>query len=158
MTRAAIRAETTPQAPAQLSYLELHRAEPLARIALIKKGVRAFFVKQLLAELAMPQAAGMAALNLPMATVNRKVARDDTLAPDESERVIGMARLIGQLQAMVGESGEDSSFDAAGWLSRWLREPLAAFGGACPAAFMDTMEGQALVSQALAQTQSGAYA
>ena len=158
MPRAALRSTTDKSAPAPLNYLDLHRAEPLARIAMIKHGVHAHFVKQVLAELAMPQAAGLAALNLPTATVNRKVARDDILPPDESERVIGMARLIGQLQAMVQESGDAGVFDAAAWLSRWLREPLAAFGGARPVEFMDTMEGQGLVAQALAQAQSGAYA
>ena len=108
--------------------------------------------------LAIPQSAGLTALNLPPATVNRKFSKDELLAPDQSERVVGMARLIGQLQAMVEDSGDPANFDATAWLSRWLREPLPAFGGAPPFDYMDTMEGQALVSQALGQTQSGAYA
>ena len=159
MDRTALRLADPPAAtPSTPGYLDLHRADPLQRIAFIKKGVRARFAKHVLSELAISQAAGSAALNLPLATINRKVARDDILPPAEGERVIGLARLIGQLQAMIEESGEAKGFDATAWLSRWLQEPLRALGGAAPVTFMDTMEGQALVSQALAQTQSGAYA
>ncbi len=157
MSRTAVAAardyDTSPP-----SYLDIFHAQPAERIGIIKAGVRARMVKHLLAELDMPQAAGMAALNLPAATVNRKVALDQTLSPAEGERVIGLARLIGQLQAMIQESGDPDGFDAAAWLSRWLREPLPALGGARPLAYMDTMEGQALVSDLLARMQSGAYA
>ncbi|WP_274378045.1 MbcA/ParS/Xre antitoxin family protein, partial [Gluconobacter thailandicus] len=44
------------------------------------------------------------------------------------------------------------------WLARWLTDPLPALGNARPIDFMNTMEGQALVSQKLAQIASGAYA
>jgi hypothetical protein len=36
-------------------------------------------------------------------------------------------------------------------------EPLPAFGGVRPANFMDTVEGQAVISLTLAKMQSGAY-
>ena len=98
------------------------------------------------------------ALSLKTATVNRKAARDEVLSVEESERVVGLAKLVGQLEAMVEESGAGEDFDAPTWLSRWLREPLPALNGAKPIDFLDTMEGQALVSRALAQIQSGAYA
>lgn len=100
----------------------------------------------------------MRALKLSQATVNKKAKQDQALSPDESERVIGVAKLVGQLQAMIEESGNPEGFDAAAWLSQWLREPVPALGGARPFDLMDTMEGQALVSRTLAQMQSGAYA
>ncbi|WP_255347286.1 MbcA/ParS/Xre antitoxin family protein [Caulobacter sp. UNC358MFTsu5.1] len=43
------------------------------------------------------------------------------------------------------------------WLGDWLRSPLPAFGGACPMDFLDTMEGQALISGTLERLESGAY-
>ncbi len=43
-------------------------------------------------------------------------------------------------------------------IATWLTGPLPAFGGIRPTDLMDTMEGQALVSSALAKLQSGAYA
>jgi hypothetical protein len=79
------------------------------------------------------------------------------LAGEEGARVAGFARLVGQVEAMVLESGDPAGFDAAGWVARWLMEPLPAFGGVRPAGFMDTSERQAVVSLTLAKMQSGAY-
>jgi uncharacterized protein (DUF2384 family) len=79
------------------------------------------------------------------------------VSAEESERVIGLAKLVGQLEAMIQESGDLTGFDARAWMAGWLTEPLAAFGGARPADLIDTMEGQGLVSSALAKLQSGAY-
>lgn len=139
------------------SYLSVYRASPLERIFLINQGVRAGDAKRLFADVPIGQGAGFKALNLPTATVNRKAKQGDVLSREEGERVVGFARLVGQLEAMIEESGEPAGFDSRTWLARWLTEPLPAFGGACPADLMDTMEGQALVSSALAMVQSGAY-
>ena len=92
------------------------------------------------------------------ATVNKKARQGDTLSPEESERIVGFAKLVGQLEAMIQDSGDPTDFDARTWMARWLTEPLPAFGGARPADLMDAMEGQGLVAAALAKIQSGAYA
>ena len=147
-----------PKKPKRLSYLAVYRATPAERIKMIKGGIPATVVKYLFTELAMAQSMGFEALKLSAATVNRKALQDVDLSVDEGERVIGMAKLIGQVQAMVQDSGDPEGFDAPAWTSRWLREPLPALGGARPVDFMDTMEGQAMVSNVLAQSQSGAYA
>lgn len=140
------------------SYLDLYRASALERISLIRQGIPAGEAKRLFADLPMAQGAGFKALSLSTATVNRKAAQNERLSPEESERVIGLARLIGQVEAMVAESGTPAGFDARAWIARWLSEPLPALGGLCPGALIDTMEGQGLVSAALAQLTSGAYA
>ena len=93
-----------------------------------------------------------------MATLNRRVKSKDRLPPTDSERVLCVARLVAQIQNIVNESGNPLGFDAAAWMSRWLNEPLPALGGVSPLDLLDTMEGQALVSNTLAQIQSGAYA
>lgn len=142
----------------KLSYLGVFRASPLERISLIKRGIPAAEVKRLFADLRIGQGVGFKALNLSTATVNKKAKKGEALSREESERVIGFAKLVGQLEAIVEESGERENFDARAWMARWLTEPLPAFGGARPADLIDTMEGQGLVSSALAQVQSGAYA
>jgi putative toxin-antitoxin system antitoxin component (TIGR02293 family) len=142
----------------KLSYLGVYHASPLERISMIKQGVPAAEVKRLFTDLQIAQGVGFKALNLPTATVNKKAKTGDLLSSEESERVIGLAKLVGQLEAMVDESGEASGFDARTWIARWLTEPLPAFGGARPVDLIDTMEGQGLVSSALAKLQSGAYA
>jgi putative toxin-antitoxin system antitoxin component (TIGR02293 family) len=141
-----------------LSYLDVYRASPLERIARIKHGIPAIEAKRIISELSLGQGAALKALKLSPATFNKKAKRDQTLSSGESERVLGIAKLVGQLEALVQESGNPEGFDAAAWLSRWLREPVPALGGACPIDMVDTMEGQALVSAVLAQMQSGAYA
>jgi putative toxin-antitoxin system antitoxin component (TIGR02293 family) len=150
------RAAAKPEVP-KLSYLKVYRASPLERIAWIKKGIPAAEAKRLFVDLPIGQGAGFKALNLPIATVNRKAKQGDLLSREESERVIGFAKLVGQLEAIVQESGNPANFDARAWMARWLTEPLPAFGGARPADLIDTMEGQSLVSSALAMLQSGAY-
>jgi putative toxin-antitoxin system antitoxin component (TIGR02293 family) len=143
--------------PGLTPYLGVYRASPLERIGMIKHGIPATEAKRVLAALGIGQGAALKALNLSTATVNKKAKQEHTLSPAESERVIGMARLVGQVEAMIQESGNPEGFDALAWMSRWLQEPLPSLGGARPMDLMDTMEGQALVSTTLAQIQGGAY-
>ena len=65
--------------------------------------------------------------------------------------------LAAVVQRIVDESGEPAGFDALSWTQRWLNEPVLALGGACPAEFMGTDEGRALVTTLVLQMQSGAY-
>jgi putative toxin-antitoxin system antitoxin component (TIGR02293 family) len=141
-----------------LSYIMVYRASPLERIDMIRRGIPASEAKRIFADLPIGQGAGFKALNLSTATVNKKAKQGDTLSPEESERVVGFAKLVGQVEAMIQDSGEPANFDARTWMARWLTEPLPAFGGMRPADLMDTMEGQRLVSAALGKIQSGAYA
>ena len=68
-----------------------------------------------------------------------------------------MARLVGQAQAMIEESGDPTGFNAAEWVAQWLARPVGALGGRRPGELMDTAEGQALVSNLLNRAVSGAY-
>lgn len=78
-------------------------------------------------------------------------------SPDESERLLGVATLMGQAQRIVEESGNPDSFDPATWTAKWLESPLPALGGKAPGEFLDTADGRELVSQLLLRQQSGAY-
>jgi putative toxin-antitoxin system antitoxin component (TIGR02293 family) len=142
----------------RVDYLAIYHASAFERIGMIKRGILAADAKRIFAELAIGQGTALRALNLSPATVNKKAKQHQTLSPEESERVIGVAKLVGQLVAQIQESGNPDDFDAVAWLSRWLNDPLPALGGARPIELMDTMEGQSLVSTTLAQLQSGAYA
>ena len=160
---AAITVEKRPLSAARdkaplLSYITVYRASPLERIAMIRRGIPASEAKRILADLPIGQGAGFKALNLSTATVNKKAKQGETLSPEESERIVGFAKLVGQLEAMIQDSGDPAGFDARAWIARWLTERLPAFGGARPADLMDTMEGQGMVAAALSKIQSGAYA
>lgn len=147
-----------PSAGQAMDYAEFYRADPLDRIQIIKDGVPALKAKRIINDLEISSSSAFKALRVPVATINRKAKNQELLSPDESEKVLGIAKLIGQIEAMVEESGNPEGFNAPAWISRWLNEPLPAFGGTRPIELMDTMEGQALVSRTLDQIQSGAYA
>lgn len=159
MSKSALQRMTVAEVgAAPLAYLELYRAEPADRIRMVKEGVSAWVAKRLVSDLSVEQQTLFTALNLSIATVNRKVTRNEALASNEGERVVGVAKLVGQLEAILEESGDPRGFDPQAWISTWLREPLPTLGGARPLDYLDTMEGQALVADALARVQSGAYA
>ncbi|WGG49680.1 antitoxin Xre-like helix-turn-helix domain-containing protein [Rugamonas sp. DEMB1] len=128
------------------------------RIELIRSGVPAAHLAVLSVKMGMPEGRLLALLGMSRATVSRKVREHQPLAPEESERVLGVESLIGQVDAMVRESGEPVGFDAARWLADWLAMPVPALNGRTPASYLDTIEGQKLLSDLLAMAQSGAYA
>jgi len=130
---------------------------PTQRIRLIRAGLFAAEAKAMLGRFDLPIGQVLVALSIPVATFNRKVARGEHLAPDESERLLGLVEMIDQVQRMVEESGDPTGFDAANWLSRWLSEPVPALGSTRPLDWMDTMEGQRVVRQILARMQTGSY-
>jgi putative toxin-antitoxin system antitoxin component (TIGR02293 family) len=133
-------------------------AAPKERIEEIRRGVPAKRVGELSQVMDIPKESLIGFLGISRATLSRKVQKNLPLSRDESERVVGIQALIGQVQAVVTQSGAKGNFDAAKWVSRWLNEPLPALGGERPAAYMDTVEGQKLIGNLLGMIQSGAYA
>lgn len=136
----------------------LNSYEPMERIQLVREGVPAELVPFVAEEMAITKERLYRTIGVPRATMDRKIRAGQRLNPDESERLLGIARLVGQAEQMVRESGEPDGFDAARWVADWLETPLPALGGSRPAALMDTAEGRRMVSDLLAQMQSGAYA
>ena len=124
---------------------------------MIKGGLDATLANTILKYISGSKTEALRAVDISHATMNRWVKAHAKLPPAESERILGVGRLVGQVQAMVEESGQPKGFDAGAWLTRWLGEPLPALGGACPRDLLDTIEGQRMVSEALARMRSGAY-
>ncbi|MFV0679347.1 antitoxin Xre-like helix-turn-helix domain-containing protein [Ottowia sp.] len=144
-----------PQAKqGQMFYLS-----PIERAGLVKQGVPARTVAELSVAMGVPRDQLLRVLGLARSTVERKISAKRALSSDESEKLVGLARLIGQVAAMVGE-GEDApaDFDAARWFARWMAEPAAALGGMRPDALLDTADGREAISHLLSQMKSGAYA
>jgi putative toxin-antitoxin system antitoxin component (TIGR02293 family) len=137
--------------------LRLFRTSRFERVQIVKLGVPAGYVKVLSANMSMPIERFYHTTGLVRPTVDRKIRASKLLNQDESERVIGIARLIGQAQDLVRESGTVDEFDAGRWIGSWLQNPLPALGGRSPDEFMDTVDGRALVSDLLSQQQSSAH-
>jgi putative toxin-antitoxin system antitoxin component (TIGR02293 family) len=138
-------------------FADAYHYEPLECVEAIKRGVPAEMAVQVARQMGISKERLFATLGLPRATVDRKVRERKTLSPDESSRVLGVTRLVGQVQAMVDESGDPSNFNAAEWVAQWLEAPLQALGGRRPAELMDTAEGQAIVANVIERIRSGAY-
>lgn len=136
----------------------VYRLDALRRITMVRVGVPAVVLPTLAKAMSIPRERLYAMLGLARATANRKLQAGQRLSPDESERVLGLLRLIGQAEAIVSDAGEAEQFSAAAWVAAWLDRPLAALGGRRPGEFMDTGEGRELLSNLLASMQSGAYA
>lgn len=137
--------------------LSLYYASPSDRIGIIKRGLPALDAADIIERISVTKGEALRAVNIPQATMTRWVKLRGRLPPAESERVLGVGRLLGQVEAIVRESGNPDGFDASAWLTRWLREPLPALAGARPLDMLDTIEGQRLVSDMLSRMQSGAY-
>lgn len=146
------------RAPGVTDFSRVYRLEPIERIELIKNGVPASEVEKIARTIGRPKERLFKVLGLPRATVDRRARSQQQLSIDQGERLLGLSRLVGQVQVMVEQSGNPEGFDAARWVADWLDRPLPALGGQCPAEYMDTAEGQAIVSGLIARVQSGAYA
>ena len=140
------------------SPVALYGATGFEIIEIIRKGVPATALKRIALGMGIPKERLYTTLCLHRSSVERKIRENAVLSPEQSERVLGLERLIGQVEVMVEQSGNPKGFDPTRWVSAWLERSLPALGGAKPADFMDTMQGQDIVSRLLAQSQSGAYA
>ena len=138
-------------------FVRLYRAAPIERVRIVEEGVAANAVEEVARRMEVSKEKLASTLGLARATIDRKVREKKDLSSDASSRVLGVARLVGQVQAMVEESGNADAFDAAAWVAQWLDRPLPALGGRRPAEFMSTSEGQDLVSDLVARMQTGAY-
>ncbi len=138
-------------------YDALYGCDAFGRIRLLKAGVPAALLKVIAEDMAISQETLFATVGVSRATVHRKLQSGARLSQDESERVLSLARLIGQADAIVRASGDPEDFDAPKWVATWIAAPHPALGGKRPADFMDTADGRALVSDLIARMQSASY-
>jgi len=137
--------------------LKLYRTSAYERVKIVRAGLPAAYVKTLTVAMHMSIDRFYRTTGLARPTIDRKIRSLKLLSQDESERVMGIARLVGQAQHLVEESGGAAKFHAGRWVGDWLQRPLPALDGKAPGELMDTVDGRALVSDLLAQQQSGAY-
>ena len=133
--------------------------DPISRVVAIRKGVSSAELVRTSRAMGLPKERIYRMLRLPASTSKRKLAQQASFPPEQSERILGLQRLIGQVEVMVAESGAGGQpFDAGAWIARWLDQPSPALGNKAPGEFLDTIAGQEIIATLLAQMQSGAYA
>src|SRR5262245_48661857 len=109
----------SPKRTSATSFAKVYQLEPDERIALVKRGVPASEVFKLAAIIGRPKERLLKMLGVPRATVDRKAKANQALSIEHGERLIGFAKLVGQVQVMVAQSGDPTGFDAPKWLARW---------------------------------------
>lgn len=165
-TRSAVATKAAPtvatvvvaRKAAPLKYGEVFLASRAERFNLIDKGVPAQDFVTTISDLGLTQDRTFKILGFPRSSMKKKIAARSALKREESTLVVGLRRLIGQVEVMVAESGNPKDFSAAKWIAGWMETPNPALGKKCPADYMHLPEGQEMLSQLLAQMQSGAYA
>ncbi len=140
-------------------FAAAYEIDPITRVLAIRKGVSSAELVRTSRAMGLSQERVFQMLRLPASTTKRKLAQGTSFPPEQSERILGLQRLIGQVELMVAESGPDGDpFDVGAWLAQWLDQPSPALGNKAPGEFLDTVAGQEIVANLLAQMQSGAYA
>lgn len=139
-------------------YYVFYDMQPVDRAGLVKSGVPSKMVGLISTDMGMSKDRFVKITGLSRATTNRKIASKTDFSVDESERLVGLIKLIGQVESIVRESGVPEGFRAAKWFSDWIEQPAPALGGLKPEEFLDTSDGREAVSRLLSQIQSGAYA
>src|SRR5690606_18572528 len=92
-------------------FVAAYRLEPYERLRIVKAGLPAEAVSGLARRMGMSTKRLVAILGLPVSRIRRSVSDGSRLRVDESSRVLGLARLIGQAQVIVEESGNPEGFD-----------------------------------------------
>lgn len=138
---------------------QVARATPLQLVDIERRGVAGHIVKGLARRLEIPAVRVFDMLGVPKATVEKKASAGDVVSGSGGQAAIGMARLIGIAQELVGNSTakEARTFDAARWLGQWLERPQPSLGGRKPAELIDTPTGVEVVARLLGAIESGAY-
>ena len=112
----------------------------MERADIVEQGVRARFLERLAVELAVSKEKLYDIIGVSRATADRKLKADQVLSATDSEHVMGMARLVGQVQQIVQESGDPAGFDADPWVTAFLDAPGPALGARRPRDLMRTSE------------------
>ncbi len=87
-------------------FQELNSASLGEREAAIGQGIPAVELEELAALLGLPIVNLSRALGVPPTTIRRKAKNRDALPEDQGERVLGLQRIVGQVQTMVEECGD----------------------------------------------------
>ena len=134
-------------------------AEPMDQVELEREGLPAVFLAGLAQVMAVPRTRIFEMMNLPRATMEKKISDDEVLTGVANRRALNLLRLLAHAREILKDSTstEAERFDVARWLGRWIETPQPALGGKKPADLLDTEIGASMVDRTLGAVRSGAY-
>jgi putative toxin-antitoxin system antitoxin component (TIGR02293 family) len=131
----------------------------MALVALEREGLPAVVVAGLAEAMAVPRVRMFKMMDLPRATMEKKISDNELLTGVANRRALNLLRLLAHAREIVNDSTSAAAgrFDVARWLGRWIETPQPALGGKKPADLLDTEVGASMVDRALGAMRSGAY-
>lgn len=145
-----------------LSYATIATQSSSENSDVVHRGIGAAFVRRLAHDLEIDQSILADHMGIARSTFSRKLKNDEALSRGDGAIALGVARLIGEVDRILRESGDPEqmgeSFDVAEWTGQWLKQPVGALGNRRPLDYLDNAFGQETVLQLIRQMQSGAFA
>jgi hypothetical protein len=135
----------------RLRYIELYQMPQFDYLQHVIDGVSSQSIPDLVFDMGISQSSICKMLGLSPSTISRKVSAGQCLSTTEGELVLGIAKLIGQLQVMVEEYGDPEGFNPATWLISWVQAPLPAIRDEKPAKYLRSINGQQFLSTMMAK-------
>jgi len=117
-------------------------------LARVRAGLPYAVVEELVASLGVPQKELARVLNIPVTTLSRRKKTGKLLA-DESDRVIRLARIGAQAEAMMAGDAPTAR--------QWLTTPLEIFGAESPLQHCSTEVGAREVEQLIGRLRHGVF-
>ena len=141
------------------SFYRFADEDAMSRIEIVRNGVPATVLPELVAALHLPKEQIVRGIGIPMATSNRRLRSRESFNPSESERIVGLVQLLARVDRWAHARGDalEDGFDPEAWLGEWLTTPNRALGGHPPLSLLDTADGRALVGAVLESMETGAY-
>jgi len=141
-----------------IPFANFYQTDPIEKIKMVRDGISSRYVSTISDSMGITKDALFKVLNFPKSTIDKKIVANQSLPIEQGERLMGLVKLVGQVEVMVCESGNPEGFNAAKWVAAWIDKPSPALGGEKPSAYLDTVSGQEMISDLLSKMQSGAYA
>lgn len=115
----------------------------------VREGLPASAFSRVVREAGLSQEEAMRSLRLPRASIFRKLAAKQRLAPEESQKLARLARVVLLAEHVLEDAAKGRE---------WLRTPIPALGGAQPVDMLDTDEGARMVEEELLRIEYGFFA
>ena len=115
---------------------------------LTRSGLPVKTLLQLAQELAVERKTVARVVGISDRTLSRRIAKDERLTADESDRVVRLARVVAMAMDTLGTPAK---------ASRWLQSPNRVLEGQTPLSLLDTDTGARSVETVLGRIEYGLY-
>ncbi len=146
--------------PIAINELTLSNFDPnwQENIRLVKQGFHPSYLVNFAKNAAISRDRIYLMLGLSRSTIEKKIKDNELLNLAQSERVLGLYKLVSKLSNMLPEKCDSGMPTVCAILMEWLEAPMPALNGKAPFKFMDISDGQNMVLNLLDKIETGTYA